>query len=192
MSCQKPVADASVNTARRTSPVELRTPRPRLDQIDLELLKCLAADARLSQRALGRAVNMSAPAVSDRIARLEELGIIQGYRAVVNHALLDRPMTVIIGVSSERSVEQRELAQTILQIPEVEMVELVTGSADLQVRMRLRDQAHLNEVFFDRLLSLPGIRHTHTALAMLSFEPDNFLLNVLDSLPDTRQADGVA
>jgi len=72
------------------------------------------------------------------------------------------------------------------------MVELVTGSADLQVRMRVRDQAHLNEVFFDRLLPLPGIRHTHTALAMLSFEPDNFLLNVLDSLSDTREADGVA
>jgi len=63
---------------------------------------------------------MSAPAVSDWIARLEDSGIIPGYRAVVNHALLDRPMTVVIGVRSEQSFEQRELAQTVLQIPEVE------------------------------------------------------------------------
>ncbi|MGX7825832.1 Lrp/AsnC family transcriptional regulator [Actinokineospora sp. 24-640] len=157
---------------------------PRLDGTDVAILKYLAEDARLSQRAIARAVGMSPPAVADRIARLEALGVIEGYRARLNYALLGRTLTVIVGITSERSNGQRELAQQIVEIPEVEGVDLVTGGLDLQVRLRVRDQAHLNEVYFERLLALPGIRHTETALVLYAFTPDNFADRVLTSLPE--------
>ncbi|GGS33983.1 AsnC family transcriptional regulator [Actinokineospora fastidiosa] len=157
-------------------------PVPRLDDTDVAILKYLAEDARLSQRAIARGVGMSPPAVADRIARLESLGVIEGYRARINYGLLGRALTVVVGIASERSDNQRELAQQVVEIPEVESVDLVTGALDLQVRLRVRDQAHFNEVYFDRLLALPGIRHTETALVLYAYTPDNFADRVLTSL----------
>ena len=158
------------------------SPPPRVDQTDLEILKYLVDDARLSQRALARAIGMSPPAVADRIARLEAVGVIKGYRAQVDYAMLDRSLTIIVGITSERSAAQRELARSLLAIPEVQSVDVVTGSLDLQVRLRVRDQSHLNEVFFARLLTFPGTRHTDSALALYTYEPDNFASTVLSSL----------
>ncbi|HEY7594760.1 MAG TPA: Lrp/AsnC family transcriptional regulator [Actinophytocola sp.] len=158
---------------------------PRLDETDVQILEYLSGDARLSQRAIARAVGMSPPAVADRIGRLESLGVIRGYRAELDYALLGRSLTVVVGIASERSDNQRELARKVVQIPEVEAVDLVTGKDDLQVRLRVRDQDHLNEVYFERLLALPGIRHTETALVLYAYTPDNFAKRVLTSLAAT-------
>jgi DNA-binding Lrp family transcriptional regulator len=160
---------------------------PRLDETDVRILGYLAEDARLSQRAIARAVGMSPPAVADRIGRLESLGVIQGYRAQIDYALLGHSLTVVVGITSERSDNQRELAQQVLAIPEVESVDLVTGQDDLRVRLRVRDQPHLNEVYFERLLTLPGIRHTETTLVLYEFAPENFTKQVLTSLTTPQQ-----
>jgi len=171
--------------AERSGRGRSRTSGARLDEVDRRILESLVDDARLSQRALGRAIGMSPPAISERIARLEALGVIKGYRAVLDWGALDRSMTVVVGVLSERSAGQRELAERILdEIPEVESVDIVTGPLDLRLRLRVRDQAHLREVFFDQLLTLPGIQHTDTSIVMLSLEPDNFARNVLRTLAD--------
>jgi Lrp/AsnC family transcriptional regulator, leucine-responsive regulatory protein len=158
---------------------------PRLDETDVRILGFLTDDARLSQRAIARAVGMSPPAVADRIGRLESLGVIRGYRVELDYALLGRTLTVVVGIASERSDNQRELAKRMLDIPEVEAVDLVTGKDDLQVRLRVRDQVHLNEVYFERLLNLPGIRHTETALVLHAYAPENFAKQVLTSLTAT-------
>jgi Lrp/AsnC family leucine-responsive transcriptional regulator len=160
---------------------------PRLDGTDLRILEYLAEDARLSQRAIARAVGMSPPAVADRISRLETLGVIRGYRAEIDYALLGWTLTVVVGITSERSDNQRELAQKMLAIPEVEAVDLVTGQDDLRVRLRVRDQPHLNEIYFERLLTLPGIRHTETTLVLYEFAPDNFAKQVLNSLSTPQE-----
>src|ERR1044072_2851217 len=154
---------------------------PRLDETDVRILGYLTDDARLSQRAIARAVGMSPPAVADRIGRLESLGVIRGYRAQIDYALLGHSLTVVVGITSERSDNQRELAQQLLAIPEVEGVDLVTGQDDLRVRLRVRDQPHLNEVYFERLLTLPGIRHTETTLVLYGVAPENFTQHVLPS-----------
>jgi len=69
-------------------------PRPEVevDDFDLALLRALAADARQSQRALARQIEMSPPAVADRLARLERSGVIRGYRADIDWAALGLPV----------------------------------------------------------------------------------------------------
>ena len=59
-----------------------------LDDVDWRLLDLLQADGRLSFKELGRRINLSAPAVAERVRRLEEAGVITGYRATVNPASL--------------------------------------------------------------------------------------------------------
>lgn len=168
------------------------TPVVALDEIDLKLLGFLLEDARRSQRALARAIGMSPPAIADRVARLEASGVIKGYHADLNYAALDRPMTVIVGVVTERSDTQRSLAKRLIEVPEVERVDIVTGSSDLQVRLRVRDQTHLSEVLFESLLSTSAIRHTETFLALSTVEPDTFGGRLLQSLSDDMARRSVA
>ena len=155
---------------------------PNLDEMDLRILEHLATDARLSQRALARSIGMSPPAISERISRLEAAGVIKGYRAVVDWSALGKAMLVDISVLSERSADQREVAQWLIQIPDVESVDVITGPLDLRVRLRVRDPDHLREIFFNQLLAAPGIQHTDTSMVMATVEPENFTRNVLQSL----------
>lgn len=172
----------------RAKPKGEPAPRPRrdaatpLDETDLRIIECLVDDARLSQRALARMIGMSPPAVSERIARLEEASVIRGYRAVLDYVALHRSMTVFVGIQSVQGEDQRKLAEQLLAMPEVESVDIVIGPMDLMVRLRVRDQEHLRDVFFDQLLPLPGIRRTESFVSLENMEPPNFPKGVLQHI----------
>ena len=70
----------------------------RLDAIDCQLLTRLQADARLSYRALGRLIGLSQPAVADRIRRMEEDGVLTGYRGQIDRAMVGLPITAYLRV----------------------------------------------------------------------------------------------
>ncbi len=76
------------------------TPKVEIDDLDLALLRALARDARQSQRALARTIEMSAPAVADRLARLERSGVIRGYRAEIDWAAIGYPVVVYVAVTA--------------------------------------------------------------------------------------------
>lgn len=67
-----------------------------LDEMDFRLIAALQEDARLSYRALGRRVGLSQPAVADRIRRLEEAGVITGYRADIDRGRAGLPVTAFL------------------------------------------------------------------------------------------------
>ena len=82
------MSSISAPLARLSEVCSKAAPRVELDDLDLALLRALAADARQSQRALARQIEMSPPAVADRLARLERSGVIRGYRVEVDWAAL--------------------------------------------------------------------------------------------------------
>ncbi|MFC4455993.1 Lrp/AsnC family transcriptional regulator [Deinococcus sonorensis] len=84
-----------------------------LDMLDHRILRELQQDARLSMRELGRRVDLSAPAVTERVRRLEETGVIQGYGARVASGPLGRSITAFVGVqdSGKRDPELVRWAQ---------------------------------------------------------------------------------
>jgi Lrp/AsnC family leucine-responsive transcriptional regulator len=70
-----------------------------LDEIDCRLLTALQQDARLSFRALGREIGLSQPAVADRVRRLEETGVLAGYRAQIDRGRAGLPVTAFLRVT---------------------------------------------------------------------------------------------
>jgi DNA-binding Lrp family transcriptional regulator len=153
-----------------------------LDPHDLAILRLLVGDARMSQRAVAREVGMSPPAVADRIARLERTGVIRGYRADVDRALLGYALVVYVGVVAVQGSDQPAVVRALRELPEVEDVHVVTGPKDLLVRLRVRDHEHLKTVLFDRIWSLPGIDRTETYIGLGQMDPKDFDLALLDSL----------
>lgn len=69
-----------------------------LDQLDAKILRALTADARTSMAELARAVGLSAPSVSERVRRLEEAGVIQGYRAEVDPRALGLALSAYLRI----------------------------------------------------------------------------------------------
>ncbi|MBI5812327.1 MAG: Lrp/AsnC family transcriptional regulator [Meiothermus silvanus] len=116
-----------------------------LDETGWEILELLQQDARVPFSELGRKVGLSAPAVAERVRRMEDAGIITGYRAQVNLQALGYAMTAIIRLSSP--AEKCTLAgHKLAELPEVLEAHRVTGEDSWVVRVAVRSVEHLERL----------------------------------------------
>ncbi|MCV2356274.1 Lrp/AsnC family transcriptional regulator [Paucibacter sp. B2R-40] len=113
------------------------------DQHDHRILAELQADARLSMAELGRRVHLSQPAVTERVRKLEDLGVISGYQAMVNSGKLGYAIRAVIRVG--RCDEARVL-RALEVSPEVLSAYNVTGEDSWILEIAVRDVAHLEQV----------------------------------------------
>jgi Lrp/AsnC family transcriptional regulator for asnA, asnC and gidA len=178
-SVSAPLAKLAEVTAPAVPPADL-------DDLDLALLRALAEDARQSQRALARRIEMSPPAVADRLARLERSGAIRGYRVDIDWAALGYPVVVYLAVTAGPGMELTEIITAIGALPEAEAMSVVTGSLDLLVRFRVRDHAHLRELLLSKIFQINGVQRTETFLSLADMEPGNFAAAMLDQMSRQR------
>ena len=158
------------------------TQKIEVDDLDLTLLRALAVDARQSQRKLARAVGMSPPAIADRLARLERIGAIRGYRADLDWAALGYPVVVYLAVTAGPGMDLSQIIGALKALPEAQDMTVVTGGLDLLVRLRVRDHAHLRELLLGSIFQIPGIQRTETFLSLADIEPGNFADALLDQM----------
>jgi Lrp/AsnC family leucine-responsive transcriptional regulator len=120
------------------------------DSTDARLISELQADARLSNAELGRRVSLSAPAVAERLRRLERDGVITGYRAEVDPKALGYTLGAILRIrpSARQLPKVAELAR---ETPEVVECHRITGEDCFFIKLHLRDIEHLEEVL-DRFI----------------------------------------
>ena len=117
-----------------------------LDETGWLLLQELQQNARLSYSELGQRVGLSSPAVADRMRKMEEAGIITGYRAEVNMARLGLPVTAIIRLSSIAGQSCQRVASQVSEIPEVLESYRVTGSDGVVIRVAASSVDHLEHI----------------------------------------------
>lgn len=168
------------------------SPRAHLDETDLRLLRLLSEDARLSQRALARELGMSAPAVGERVARLERHGVITGYSARLDWSAIGYPTTVYLTVVAVLDYEQAQIMRALSEIAEVEEIMLVTGDIDLLVRVRVRDYTHLRDLLLNRIWHIEGIQRTETSMTLAEMPVTNTAVRLLTEMLDGPPADGDA
>ena len=116
-----------------------------VDQVNRRLLAELQDDGRLSLAELGRRVGLSAPAVGERLQLLEEEGVLEGYRALVNPRALGLPLSAIVRVRPNPR-QLPKVAELARRTPEVVECHRITGEDCYFMRMHLRDVEHLEEV----------------------------------------------
>ena len=171
-------------TASAVEPIPDRVPT---DSVDLQLLRLLAQDSRTSQRALARMVGMSAPAVGERIARLERLGVIQRYSISVDWARLGYAMEVFLNILAVSGANIGELITELKSLPEVEFGNSVSGAFDLQARVRVRDHQHLTRLLINRIWQIPTIQRTETQLSFATVSQRDFTQNLLGYIRDHNE-----
>jgi Lrp/AsnC family transcriptional regulator, leucine-responsive regulatory protein len=165
------------------------TPAVEVDSLDLALLRALTENARQSQRALARQVQMSAPAVADRLARLERAGVIRGYRADIDWAALGYPVNVYLAVTAGPGMDLSDIIREIRELPEAADMSVVTGGLDLLVRLRVRDHTHLRELLLTKIFQISGVQRTETFLSLADVEKSDFAMAMLEQMSELRDAE---
>lgn len=159
---------------------------PELDDIDRHILAILQEDCRTAYARIGEQVGLSAPAVLERIKKLEAAGIIAGYRAVLAPRALGLDVTAFIGVitSSADAVDQVE--PQLLALDAVQECHHVTGEYTLLLKAKTANTASL-EHLISRIRALPGVLRTETTV-VLSTRAERTALPLDAALPQTAPA----
>ena len=139
-----------------------------LDKFDLQLLDELQRDAHASNSALSDLVHLSPSQISRRIQRLEELGLVDGYVALLNPAALGLGVTAYTNVTLERHGESQwdAFGQSVVALEEVLECYAVSGEADYMLRVMAPDLASLSEFMMHKLLRIPGVRSVKSNLVL--------------------------
>ncbi|GAP64829.1 transcriptional regulator [Mizugakiibacter sediminis] len=135
-----------------------------LDAKDWQILEALQQDARIGYAELGRKVRLSAPAVAERVKRLEEAGVITGYRATVDPRALGYAIEAMVRVRCDGGVCAR-MGALVADIPEVLDCRRLAGEDSALLHVVAMSVPHL-EVVLDRLLKLHGSIGTTTLVVL--------------------------
>ena len=146
---------------------------PDLDTIDRRILTELQEDGRMTNVELARRVDISAPPCLRRVRRLEEAGVIRGYRADTDRALLGWPIEffAIVGLDSQKETVLSAFEGLVGKWPEVRECHMIRGGGDFLLRLVARDTAHENRLTqaltgadsVSRVQTLQTIRTSHDA-----------------------------
>jgi DNA-binding Lrp family transcriptional regulator len=120
--------------------------RKDLDTTDERIVALLVEDARRSASEIGRLVNLSPAAAKRRIDRLEELGVIRGYTAILDHHLLGQHIEAFTELRFAPGTQVDEIEKAVADLPELVEAFTLAGDPDALIRLRVRDVDHLKGV----------------------------------------------
>ncbi|SNR73615.1 Lrp/AsnC family transcriptional regulator [Puniceibacterium sediminis] len=139
-----------------------------LDRFDRAILTTLAEDGRVSITELARRIGLSKSPTQARLRRLEELGAIRGYRAILDPIRLglDHVAFVEVRLTDTREDALAAFNAAVAGIPEIEQAHLIAGNFDYLLKVRTSDMRSYRQVLADRISTLPHIASTSTYVAM--------------------------
>src|SRR4051812_1274432 len=114
-----------------------------MDAIDRQLVEALRSNGRSSWAELGRVVGLSGPSVQERVKRLEDRGVLLGYRAVVAPEQVGLGTSALIGLFQRDDVETDDIVDGVREIAAVEDCWFVAGDQELVVKVRVADVTQL-------------------------------------------------
>jgi DNA-binding Lrp family transcriptional regulator len=143
---------------------------PKLDEKDLRILALLQKNCRMTAKEIARKIDSPVTTVFAKIKRMEKLGIIKDYKAVLDAKKLQRGTTAFILASfsyrlkGEELLSQREIVRQIARFPEVQEVHIITGDWDILIKVREKDVDTIGNFVIDRLRAVKGIEKTLTCM----------------------------
>jgi len=138
---------------------------PELDDTDLQILGLLQDDCRTPLARIGEAVGLSAPAVLERIKKLEAAGVILGYRALLDARRLGLDITAFIGVIISHPDRIADFERKVAALDDVLECHHVTGGYTLLLKAKTANTSSL-ERLISEIRSLPGVARTETMVVL--------------------------
>ncbi|RDI72901.1 Lrp/AsnC family transcriptional regulator [Halopelagius longus] len=136
-----------------------------LDETDRAILRILQADARTPFSEIARQIDMSSATVHDRVGRMEESGVIEGYHAKVNAREVGFGTSALVGLRVQQGREEDAL-ERLREIEGVQEVHLTTGEWDVMLRVFAEDTDALRELMFDEIAEMDGFSRSQTMVIL--------------------------
>ncbi|EHM10881.1 transcriptional regulator [Thermanaerovibrio velox DSM 12556] len=143
-----------------------------MDQLDLNLLEDLTADGRVSYAELGRKYNLTRVSIKERIDRLRQEGIIEGFTITINPEAAGKHVSAFFEIDVEPFYLD-SVAHALAEKPEVENLYLMTGSSTLHMHALLNDMEDLERFVLNHIYSLKGISRVQTHLILKRYKSRN-------------------
>ena len=137
-----------------------------VDNLDRKILATLTQDGRVRWSTLADLLGVSAPAIADRVRRLESAGIIAGYTAQLSAEALGVDLTAFVSVTLEHPQYRQSFINFVQESCHVQSCHHVVGDADYLLKVRCQSTAVLEHFLSDELKALPGIVQTRTTISL--------------------------
>jgi Lrp/AsnC family transcriptional regulator, leucine-responsive regulatory protein len=136
-----------------------------VDEVDRLLIDALRGNARATYADLARRVGLSAPAVHDRVAKLEATGVITGYHAAVTPSALGLQVSALVGIQQSERGDPVRIAEALEAMPEIEDCWSVAGEETFVVRVRVAGVPALEHVIA-AIGQIRGVARTRTTVVL--------------------------
>lgn len=143
--------------------------RHQLDQTDITILKYLQKEGRIQRNKLAEKVNLSVPSVSERMRKLEERKLIEGYYTVLNAKEFDYDITAFIFVEVDGSQNYNPFVEKVTRIPEVLECHSITGEGSHILKVRAKNTEKF-ESLLSTIQSWDGVGRTKSNIVLTSFK----------------------
>ncbi|MFN3847052.1 MAG: Lrp/AsnC family transcriptional regulator [Paracoccaceae bacterium] len=144
--------------------------QPDLDRFDQAILRILSGDGRISAVELARRIGLSKSPTQARMKRLEDLGVITGYRAGLDPIKMGLAHVAFVEVklSDTREAALQAFNKAVMTVPEVEQCHMIASRFDYLLKVRTADIQDYRRVLAERISALPHVTSTSTYVAMES------------------------
>jgi len=136
-----------------------------LDETDRAILRILQEDARTPFSEVARRIDMSSATVHDRVNRMEEAGVIEGYHAAVDPKAVGYGVSAFVGLRVEQGREEDAL-ERLREIGGVREIHLTTGEWDVMLKVVATDTDSLRELMFESVGEMDGFSRSHTMIIL--------------------------
>ncbi len=139
--------------------------RNTMDSVDRKIIKILIQNARTPFSEIARHCNISSAAITQRIHKLEELGIIQGSRILIDPRMLDFDVCAFVGISLDNPKSLDYVHEELMKIMEIVECHFITGGYSIFLKVYCLNNEHLMEVLSE-IQSINGIASTETQISL--------------------------
>jgi Lrp/AsnC family transcriptional regulator, leucine-responsive regulatory protein len=141
----------------------------RIDEIDVRILQLLQEKGRLKRNEIAEEVSLSVPSVSERMKKLEERGVIEGYRAIVNPKRVGYDIGAFIRVMVDGSKHYNSFVERASKLDQVQEVHSITGEGSHILRVLIRNTSSLEQLL-STIQGWPGVHGTSTSIVLSSYK----------------------
>ena len=137
-----------------------------IDATDLQILTILQSNARTSNADIARQVGMAPSAILERIRKLEQRGVIQGYETRIDPQALGLGLLAYVAVRTDEKAGDECAGEQLARIPEVQEVHHVAGEDCYLLKVRVRDAKALGRLLQDQIKAVEPVRSTRTTVVL--------------------------
>ncbi|KAB2951248.1 Lrp/AsnC family transcriptional regulator [Heliorestis acidaminivorans] len=145
------------------------------DAVDCRILQHLQRNGRVTQTELASLVGLSSPAVAERIKKLEEKGVIQGFQARLNPKALNLELTAFITLRLDHPSRHEMFLERVNACDNILECHKVTGEDGFLLKIRVSDTGELDQLLSSYLLDIPGVSHMRTSIALTTHKEEILL-----------------